>query len=73
MHKANFIWLPASEEPTNIDVPVLVWTENNKLMTFANTQMRDPWNRNQFISQWTRLVCKYHIKYWVYQVDVMNI
>ena len=73
MHKANFIWSPVSEEPTNIEAPVLVWTENNKLMTFKYTKTCLNGDTKHSFSGWNNLVSKYNIKYWVYQNDVMNI
>ena len=73
MKTTNFIWLLASEEPTNIEAPILVWTENDKLMTFKDTKAFLNGDIKHPFSDWKRLVDKYHIKYWVYQVDVMHI
>ena len=73
MIKSNFIWNPSSEEPTNIEAAVLVWTENNKLMTFKDTKTCLGGDIKNPFSGWNNLVDKYHIKYWVYQINVMNI
>ena len=67
------MWLLASEEPTNIEAPILIWTKNNELIAFKNTMSYKNGDLSKPISVWKWMVGKYHIKYWVYQVDVMNI
>ncbi len=66
---ARFNWNPASWEPMNIDLPILAWTNNDKLVVFKNTKS---YMYGEPVSDFKRLVEKYNIKFWVYQVDVIN-
>lgn len=60
----KFIWNESDIGPYDIDRPILVQTENNKLMTFKDTKC---FINKQPVSHWKRLVEKYKIKYWCYQ------
>ena len=60
----KFIWNESNRGPYDIDRPILVQTENNKLMTFKDTKF---FINKQPVSHWQRLVDKYKIKYWCYQ------
>ena len=66
---AYFNWNPASLEPMNIDLPILAWTNNDKLVVFKNTKS---YMYGQPVSDFKRLVEKYNIKFWVYQAAVIN-
>jgi hypothetical protein len=66
---ARFNWNPASWEPMNIDLPILAWTNNDKLVVFKNTKS---YMYGKPVSDFKRLVEKYNIKFWVYQVNVIN-
>lgn len=66
---ANFNWNPASWEPMNIDLPILAWTNNDKLVVFKNTKS---YMYGQLVSDFKRLVDKYNIKFWAYQYEVIN-
>lgn len=60
----KFIWNKSDRGPYDIDRPILVQTENNKLVTFKNTKC---FINKQPVSHWQQLVNKYKIKYWCYQ------
>ena len=66
---AHFNWNPASWAPMNIDLPILAWTNNDKLVVFKNTKS---YMYGQPVSDFKRLVEKYNIKFWVYQAAVIN-
>lgn len=66
---AHFNWNPASWEPMNIDLPILAWTNNDKLVVFKNTKS---YMYGQPVSGFKRLIEKYNIKFWVYQNAVIN-
>ena len=66
---AHFNWNPVSWEPMNIDLPILAWTNNDKLVVFKNTKS---YMYGQPVSGFNRLVEKYKIKFWVYQTAVIN-
>lgn len=66
-NEIKFIWNNAKDTPYDIDRPVLVQTENNKLMVFTNTRCNI---KGQFVSHWQRMVEKYKIKYWIYQSEI---
>jgi hypothetical protein len=60
----KFIWREANDTPYDINKPILVQTENNKLIVFKDTKT---YINNKEVSHWQRLVEKYKIKYWCYQ------
>ena len=66
---SRFNWNHASWEPMNIDLPILAWTNNDKLVVFKNTKS---YMYGQPVSDFKRLVEKYNIKFWVYQAAVIN-
>ena len=66
---ARFNWNPVSWEPMNIDLPILAWTNNDKLVVFKNTKS---YMYGKPVSDFNRLVEKYNIKFWVYQNAVIN-
>lgn len=69
---AHFNWNPASWEPGNIDLPILAWTNNDKLVVFKDTKTWLNGDTKHPISGFKRLVEKYNIKFWVYQIAVIN-
>ena len=69
---AHFNWNPASWEPMNIDLPILAWTNNDKLVVFKDTKTWLNGDTKHPISGFKRLVDKYNIKFWVYQTTVIN-
>ena len=69
---AHFNWNPASWEPMNIDLPILAWTNNDKLVVFKDTKTWLNGDTKHPISDFKRLVEKYNIKFWVYQTAVIN-
>lgn len=60
----KFIWNESDRGPYYIDDPILVQTQNNKLIVFKDTKT---YINNKKVSNWQRLVEKYKIKYWCYQ------
>ena len=68
---AKFEWKSVSYEPGNINVPILAWTKNNKLMVFKDTKSYICGNPNPY-SNWKWLAEKYNIKFWAYQSEVIN-
>lgn len=70
---AHFNWNPASWAPMNIDLPILAWTNNDKLVVFKDTKTWLNGNVEHPISDFKRLVEKYKIKFWAYQYEVINI
>ena len=69
---AHFNWNPASREPMIIDLPILAWTNNDKLVVFKDTKTWLNGDTKRPISDFKRLVEKYKIKFWVYQNAVIN-
>jgi len=69
---AHFNWNPASWEPMNIDLPILAWTNNDKLVVFKDTKTWLNGDTKNPISNWKWLREKYNIKFWVYQTAVIN-
>jgi len=69
---AHFNWNPASWEPMNIDLPILVWTNNDKLVVFKDTKTWLNGDTKNPFSNWKWMVDKYNIKFWVYQTAVIN-
>lgn len=70
---AHFNWYPVSWEPMNIDLPILAWTTNDKLVVFKDTKTWLNGDTKHPISGFNRLVEKYNIKFWAYQYEVINI
>ena len=64
LKEIKFIWREANDTPYDINKPILVQTENNKLIVFKDTKT---YINNKEVSHWQRLVEKYKIKYWCYQ------
>ena len=54
----------------NIDLLILAWANNDKLIVFKNTKS---YVYGQPISGFNKLVEKYNIKFWAYQYEVINI
>lgn len=54
-----FTWKKISEVPTELDEPVIILTENNRIITFSYTRSR--WG-----------VCSYKGKYWIYQKELFK-
>ncbi len=69
---SDFIWNNATREPANIDAPILVWTNNDKLVVFKDTKTCLNGDTKHPISNWKYMVDKYNIKYWVYQSFVIS-
>ena len=69
---AHFNWNPASWEPMNIDLPILAWTNNDKLVVFKDTKTWLNGDTKNPFSNWKWLCEKYNIKFWVYQNVVIN-
>ena len=69
---AHFNWNPASWEPMNIDLPILAWTSNDKLVVFKDTKTWLNGDTKNPFSNWKWLCEKYNIKFWVYQNAVIN-
>ena len=70
--KAQFEWYDASCEPINIDLPILAWTNNDKLVVFKDTKTWLNGDTKHPFSGFKRLVEKYNIKFWVYQNEVLK-
>jgi hypothetical protein len=56
----------------NIDLPILAWTNNDKLVVFKDTKTWLNGDTKHPISDFKRLVEKYNIKFWAYQYEVIN-
>ena len=59
-----FMWHEISEVPKELDEPVIILTENNRIVTFSNTRLSKKGNE----SRWGQ--CSYKGKYWVYQKEL---
>lgn len=70
---AHFNWYPASWAPMNIDLPILAWTNNDKLVVFKNSKSYLNGDVEHPFSNWKWMVDKYNIKFWAYQYEVINI
>lgn len=70
---AHFNWKPASREPMIIDLPILSWTNNDKLVVFKDTKTWLNGDTKNPFSNWKWMVEKYKIKFWAYQYEVINI
>lgn len=68
----SFNWISASIEPSSIELPVVCWTKNNKLMVLKNTYGFYNGDASNKHSDWDNLVNKYHIERWVYQEHLMK-
>ena len=67
MKEIKFIWNDSDIGPYDIDKPILVQTENNKLIAFKDTKSYKNGDLSKPISVWKWMVEKYKIKYWCYQ------
>ena len=47
------------------DVPIVCFTANNRIMTFATCRNSE--------SHWKWLVDKYHVEYWAFQSEIIPI
>ena len=63
----NIRWNTSEDEPIDINAPVLIWTEKNRLMVLKDTKAFLGGDTSKIFSDWMNLVDKYKIKYWVYQ------
>ena len=64
-----FMWHEISEVPKELDEPVIILTENNRIITFANTRAHTR-KKGENKSRWG--ICSYKGKYWVYQKELYN-
>lgn len=69
---AHFNWNPASWAPMNIDLSILAWTNNDKLVVFKNSKSWLNGDVENSFSNWKWMVDKYKIKFWVYQYEVIS-
>ena len=63
-------WHDTSIEPIK-ELPLLVITDNNKLMTFKDSIGFYNGDKTNLFSDWNNMVHKYHIKGWVYQNQLL--
>lgn len=56
---SNFIWNNKEYEPGAIELPILIWTENDKLMVLKNTYSFYGGDLSKKFSNWKNLVNKY--------------
>ena len=70
--KITFEWNTTDNVPELMNEPILCMTEKGKLCVFSNTEGMYK-ERMHFIkySNFNNLVNNYHIKYWVYQKNLI--
>lgn len=69
--KITFTWVKPSSVP-DMNMPLLVMTENNKLMAFKDSMTFYGGDKTKAYSDWENMVRKYKIKYWVYQQALLE-
>jgi len=69
---ARFEWNISSAIPSDINAPILAWTNNDKLVVFKDTKTWLNGDTKNPFSNWKWLREKYNIKFWVYQAAVIN-
>ena len=67
----KFNWYSKDEVPA-MDYPLLVMTENKKLMTFKDSKGFYNGDMTNCFSDWKNMVRKYKIKYWIYQKALVD-